>query len=188
MATTYQRIAFEPYMVERFLLTKDGRRKLEQKLSEKTTRFYLVAGGSIRKAARRLLRQAGPKPYAELTEDEKRRFDRWNAEFKAGNIRWKPRKPDKISKPGRPPLLHSTDSFLKSRLYFALSSDRQYVVVGPEVLAKRPKRKRVEWGMGQKAKGTHLRELERYRPFMVPAYLAVEPRMPEYIRRTFAGL
>ena len=66
MATTYQRIVFQPYMRDRFLLDRQGRRKLEQGLTRQTTAFYIVAGGSIRKAARRLLKKAGPKPDAEL--------------------------------------------------------------------------------------------------------------------------
>lgn len=191
MATTYQRITFQPYMRDRFLVDRQGRRKLEQGLTRKTTAFYIVAGGSIRTAARRLLKRAGPKPYAELTESEKQWFDKWNAEYKAGRLRWKPRKPDKVSKPGRPPLLHSADSLLKKKLFFALSHDKQYVVIGPEVLgyseAKKP-RKRPIWVPGQKVKNDHLRQLEYYRPFMVPAYQAVEPRMPEYIRRAFRGI
>jgi hypothetical protein len=101
----------------------------------------------------------------------------------------KPQLPYNTALKGAPPLLHvewdSGTSPLKHRLYYAIktresawnSTAPDEVVIGPEFM-KAKKSKRAGAG-GMKS----LRQLEDEHPFMVPAYKAVEPKFPEYLRQ-----
>jgi len=66
---------------------------------------------------------------------------------------------------------------LKERLFYAISSDNEYVVVGPELY-----KKTVRTAAGGL---TSIEQLEERRPFMRPAYNIVEPKIPYYLERAF---
>ena len=101
----------------------------------------------------------------------------------------KPQLPYQTALKASPPLLHvewdSGTSPLKNRLYYALKTRESAansiapdeVIIGPAHI-KAKKSKRAGTG-GMKS----LRQLEDEHPFMVPAYKAVEPKFPEYLRQ-----
>ena len=101
----------------------------------------------------------------------------------------KPQLPYSTALKGAPPLLHvewdSGTSPLKNRLYYALKTRESAansmapdeVIIGPaHIKAKKSNRAGAN---GMKS----LRQLEDEHPFMVPAYKAVEPKFPEYLRQ-----
>lgn len=129
-------------------------------------RFFLRAGGAIRTTARRSLRKARQKKTSELTDEQRLRYEKWKAMYEAGKSGQKPRRPEIISEPGQPPLLHQKpSSLLKNRLLFALNEDSNGVVIGPE----------------QTSRAGKLQALEGSRPFMRPAYEAIEPRLNSFL-------
>ena len=164
-------------------------RDVAKALNPVTRRFFMRAGAAIRLTARRSLRMARRKKLSELTPAEldrhkaKQRYMRRSlgllrrgkeGAFDEGLID-KSKLPQVISRPGQPPVLHSKDSLLKTRLFFALSRDSDSVVIGPELIGRNKSSVR-RGGLES------LSELERRRPFMNPAYEAIEPRFPEYLR------
>ncbi len=113
--------------------------------------------------------------------------------LKSGNLKLnpyqKPELPYQTALKGDPPLLHvewdSGTSPLKYRLWYALKTRESAfnsmapdeVVIGPaHIKAKKSKQ---TGGNGMK----NVRQLEDEHPFMVPAYKAVEPKFPEYLRQ-----
>lgn len=129
-------------------------------------KFFGRAGGAIRKTAKRSLRKAAQKPLSELTDGERKKFETAVAEWKAGKLASKPRRPERISEPGRPPLLHmKPQSPLKQGLQYAVTADAMDVVVGPS----RTK--------------SILEKLERSRPFMEPALRTIEPSLPKFLQQ-----
>jgi hypothetical protein len=154
--------------------------------------FFMQAGGATRTYARRSLRNAAQVPLAELSDFEREvyqakkrawaaKLNRWVLQYGTktygGPISSKPKRRQKISQPGRPPLLHPKaggKSQLKSLLYFALSPSQDYVVIGPESIGRN---KRIV----RQGELSSIEELEKHRPFMEPAYAYVEPRLPQYL-------
>lgn len=145
-------------------------------LKPKLRRFFNISGGAIRKTARRSLRKAKQTPVSQLTDDQRKRYDILLNLFRDGKLKDRPRRPDMISEPGQPPRLHMQGSYLKALLYYALAPDGKSVVVGPEKLNSTAKRAR-RTGLDS------LQDLEQRRPFMEPAFAAVQPRLPEYLGR-----
>lgn len=124
-------------------------------------------GGMTRLVARRSLKQARKKRSEdELTDIE---HDVWSsrrlAAFEAGE-EIPNDMPDRVSKPGQPPLLHGRRSPLKFLLNYAVESAVEDVVIGPE-RARSAIANRLEFGHGEMAA----------RPFMAPAERTVRPKM-----------
>jgi hypothetical protein len=172
---------FRVQMKARFTRKPDGTLRSELGITERQARFFDVAGGAIRKTARRSLKRAAQKKISDLTPEERESFQRrmawYNAVIRQGGSAQKPRRPDKISQPGKVPLLHMQPSPLKERLFYAVSDDKTYVVVGPELYKK----------TFRKAAGglASIEQLEQSRPFMRPAFNNIEPRIPSYLERAF---
>lgn len=155
-------------------------RPVADTLAPITRRFFMRAGGAIRMTARRSLRNARRMRLSELPQDKRRWYREMRARHRAGQIPWRPELPDAISKPGEPPRLHQKpQSLLKSRLFFALSPDRRSVVIGPEAIGRN---KRLARTSDRGRRGlTTLYDLEQRRPFMEPAFQAIEPRLFEFM-------
>jgi len=153
-------------------------RELAKTLGPTMRRYFTRAGGAIRTTARRSLKRAAQKPLSELTEEQRASYEAWKARYERGQSVLKPRRPEKSAKPGQPPLLHpkrSGGSLLKSRLFFALSEDRTYVVIGPELIGANKRIKRERRGLSS------VEELEQGFPFMEPAFQAILPQLPKYL-------
>ena len=153
-------------------------RELAKTLGPVMRKYFTRAGAVIRSEARQSLVNAAQKKLSDLTEKELKTYRKWQAKFKAGNTPIKPRKPDKSAKRGQPPLLHpkrGAKSLLKSRLFFALSEDRTYVVIGPELIGANKRIKREGRGLSS------VEELEQGFPFMEPAFQAILPQLPKYL-------
>lgn len=148
-------------------------RRIADALDEVVRVSFAVSGAAVMTTARRSLKGPLQKPLAQLTDSER---EWYNARMKAyrerREVRVKPRRPDRVSLPGRPPLLHSPRSVLKYRLLFALNEDSTAVVVGPELLGRN---RRAPRGLST------VEELEKRRPFMAPALEKVAPRIPSYV-------
>jgi hypothetical protein len=145
-------------------------------LRPKLRRFFDVAGGAIRKTARRSLRKARQTPVSQLTDGQRRRYNIQLNLFRDGKLQSRPRRPDMISEPGKPPRLHMQGSPLKTKLNYGVILENRSVVVGPEKIN----------GTATRARRTgldSLQDLEERRPFMAPALAAVQPRLPEYLGR-----
>ena len=154
--------------------------------------FFMHAGGAVRTYARHSLRKAPQVPLAELSDFEREvyqakkrawaaKLNRWVLQYGSktygGLVSSKPKRRQKTSEPGDPPLLHPKaggKSQLKSLLYFALSPSQDYVVIGPESIGRN---KRIV----RQGELSSIEELEKHRPFMEPAYAYVEPRLPQYL-------
>ena len=101
----------------------------------------------------------------------------------------KPELPYGTALKGDPPLLHvewdKGTSPLKNRLWYALKTRESAansmapdeVIIGPAHIRTKPSKQAGANGMKS------LRQLEDQHPFMVPAYKAVEPKFPEYLRQ-----
>lgn len=160
-------------------------------------RFFMRAGAAVRLTARRLLKQAPKKRIADLSRIEAANYAtakklyqqgrRRNTRSMKTSGRWidrsalpqKPVLPDRVAEPGRPPYLHVDwdhgTSPLKHRLWFALTPDKERVVIGPAVIGRNIRV--VKWG------GTpSLARLEQHNPFMVPAFKIIEPKLPDYLQ------
>ena len=133
-------------------------------------KFLMRAGGAIRITAKRQFQSRAQKPVSELTEDQLKRYRRNQERYKAGQLKYKPRRPDKVARPGESPRVHTdkrSESPLAGRIYFALADNNASVVIGPDLLNK-------------KASGITLEKLEQRFPFMEPAFQIIEPRLPGY--------
>lgn len=132
-------------------------------------------GGLTRLVARRSLKKASKK----RNEDELTGFelDIWIQKrlraFEAGEDIPNDM-PDRVSKPGQPPLLHGRSSPLKHLLNYAVDMSIEDVVIGPE-RARSAIANRLEFGHGEQLP----------RPFMAPAERNVRPRMAEMWRGAF---
>jgi len=123
------------------------------------------AGGLVRKIAKRSLRQATKKRNVdELTDDE---LDRYVIRTRIAEQEGlpKPEMPDRVSKPGRPPLLHGKKSPLKHLLFYAVDEAAQDTVIGPERA-----RKAIADKIGKGSK-------RAARPFMAPAEEKARPML-----------
>ncbi|GAB5444366.1 MAG: hypothetical protein Fues2KO_47150 [Fuerstiella sp.] len=123
-------------------------------------------GGFIRKVARRSLKRATRvRSEEELTDTQLDRYVALN--------QWRRRRglepadlPERVSKPGRPPLIHDAASPLKRLLLYKVDRDAGDVVIGPE-RAKKGIVHKLEHGDRQRAP----------RPFMEPARRKAEPHL-----------
>lgn len=142
-------------------------RRIADALNPKMRRFFMRAGGAIRTTARRLLRRARRKRAEELTPGESAAFAFLMQLFRRGQIPNRPKMPEANAAPGEPPRLHQKPtSLLKSRLFFALTPQKDAVVVGPE----------------KTAKSRNLEPLERKFPFMSRAFATIQPRLSDYLK------
>lgn len=167
-------LRFEGSMKQQFL-----DREINRRLDSSTKELFAVAGGSIMTTARRLLKRAAQKKLSDLTAPQLSAYRIAQKEYRKGIRKVKPRKPDKVSKKGKPPLLHSEDSVLKRRLYFAIAKNQKSVVVGPELVSTEAKSK-------SRTGLSSIEELERRRPFMSKAFEKIVPKIPGYLRAAAA--
>jgi len=172
-------------------------REFAKALEPPTLRFLMRAGGAIRVTARRLLKKAPKKRLGELSYIEAENYRTAQRLYRQGKTRnkrqimrtgtWldrsqlpqKPVLPERTAQPGKPPYLHATwdqgTSPLKHRLWFALTSDRESVVIGPAVIGHNIR--------VVKHKGIpSVQRLEEHNPFMKPAFAIIEPKLPDYLR------
>jgi hypothetical protein len=169
------RLSFSQLKMQSRFLDRD----FAKTLNPITQKFFRRAGGAIRTTARRMLRKAPQKQIGELNRFERANYDTARQLYQDGKTTVKPRRPDRTSLPGKPPMLHVTwdsgTSPLRHRLWFALTEDKTSVLIGPAAIGK--KRTQVRQG-GMSS----LRQLERVHPFMEPAYTIIEPRLPDYLK------
>ena len=133
-------------------------------LEKKKIGFFNRVGGSIRKTARRSLRQAPQKKRSDLTSEEKRRYEIQVWEFRKGLRKLKPRRPDRTAQRGKQPFLHMKKSPLKELLLFSVDQKKESVLVGPAQF-----------------KNGNLSQLERGFPFMEPAFRKIEPQIAQHL-------
>jgi hypothetical protein len=152
---------------------------INRKLDPSVAMVFAVAGGSIMTTARRLLKRAAQKKLSDLTAPQLSAYRIAQKEYRKGIRKVKARKPDKVSKKGKPPLLHAEDSILKRRLYFAIAKNQKSVVIGPELVSTQVKSK-ARTGLSS------IEELERRRPFMSKAFEKIVPKIPGYLRAAAA--
>jgi len=123
------------------------------------------AGSFIRTAAKSSLKRARQKSLGEMTAEERRAY-----EVRKGMTQRKgrrpPRRPERTSAPGKPPLLHMRPSPLKRLIYFAYDPARDSVVIGP-LRFGRAGAEALEYGGAVAARRRRVRV--RARPFMRPA-------------------
>lgn len=132
-----------------------------------TRRWLNRVGGFTRKVARRSLKRAKRhRTETTLTDEQLDRWVAWNQIRERQGLEVPAPYPEKTSKPGRPPLLHSSDSPLKRLLVYSADAERGDVVIGPE-RAKTGIAHKLEHGSGR----------IKPRPFMGPAAEKAEPRM-----------
>lgn len=163
-------VRFSANMRSRFV-DRNFARDIERRL----IRFYAISGASVMTTARRLLRGPIQMPLADMSQQQLQRYRNAQKDYRRKTTRNRARRPDKVSRPGNPPLLHSKDSLLKRRLFFALAADKQSVVVGPELF---------NTGASNLYGGLKsVEQLEKVRPFMAPALEKVTPQIPGYLRK-----
>lgn len=163
-------VTFSANMRSRFI-DSNFARDIERRMM----RFYGVAGASVMTTARRSLRGPVQMPLSEMSDLQIQRYRQQQQDYRRKSVRNKARRPDKVSKPGKPPFLHAKPSVLRTRLFFALAPDKQSVVVGPELF--RTGTSNVYGGLKS------VQQLEESRPFMAPALEKVTPRIPSYLRK-----
>ena len=154
-------IGFDGFKVQ---ISRFTDRTLNNHLGKVKRKFFNRTGGAIRLTAKRSLRKAPQKKLNELTREERIRFRIEQSKFKRGKRKTKPRRPDRIAAPGKPPLLHMKKSPLKELIFFYTDQRGESVLIGPSQF-----------------NGGNLKRLEAGNPFMAPALKTIEPRMPEYL-------
>lgn len=164
---------FSAKMQRRFL-----DREINKDISEKTKRFFAIAGGSIMTTARRSLRKRRLKSLSDMTERERRAFKQDQVLYRKGLLARKPRRPGMSAKKGELPRLTTMDSLLRKRLFFAITENKKAVVVGPELLGKDAKAYR-----HRRVGLSTVEQLERNNPFMEPAFKKILPRLPGYLKK-----
>lgn len=152
-------------------------RGLADAMDDATRVSLAISGKAVMTTARRLLKGPIQMPLSEMSEEQLAIYRAAQLDFKIGKRRLPPRRPDKVSKPGKPPLLHEENSRLKRLLWFAVAEGQLSVVIGPEKF-KPPKRQKT-WGLRS------IEELEKVRPFMAPALEKVTPKIPGYVEKAF---
>ncbi len=155
-------------------------RNIAKVLTPFKRRFFMRAGGAIRTTARRMLRKARQQKLTEMGGHDRHNYEVALRLYKQGTSKVKPRRPDVVSEPGKPPVLHvvwdNGTSPLKNRLWFALTEDASAVLIGPAAIGHN--RAVVKHGGI-----STLRDLERSRPFMAPSYKIIQPKFPDYMRQ-----
>lgn len=144
-------------------------RDIARTLKPQTRRFFMRAGGAVRKTAQYSLRYAPQVPLSAYTSEERQKWRIAVAQYKAGNS-YKPRRRDATSKPGNPPLLHIRgQNPLKRNIFFALNDYADQVVIGPTLRRSGGAQRLEHGGEGIQA-----------RPFMAPAFEQIEPRLSSF--------
>lgn len=92
------------------------------------------AGGKIRTVATRSMRPAKQKSKGDLTDAERKTFDRAMKRFNAGKSTIKPKRPLVASNPGEPP--RTRIGLIRKHLFFAYDLESKSLVVGPALLNK----------------------------------------------------
>jgi hypothetical protein len=165
-------VSFEINMKRRFL-----DRVYADELHPVFRKYFMRAGAETRLAARGKLRKAPMLKMSELTKYQRIAYEAWKARYKAGETTIRPRRPDRSAKYGNPPYIHPKPrSLLKDRVFFALSHDKQYVVVGPELVGRNKR-------LYRQGDLSSLEDLEKGWPFMRPAFRDIMPKLPSYLEQ-----
>ena len=166
-------VGFRVEMKKRFLDTG-----FAEALGVNTRVFFAVAGSAVMTASRRLLKMARKQKLSDLTRLQQIEYKRAQKRFRKNPVGAKPKLGTKGSKPGNPPSLHSKNSLLKRRLFFALAPDKRSVVIGPELVGRNARLEK------QKRRGiSSIAELEERFPFVEPGLQLVLPRIPSYVEK-----
>jgi len=135
--------------------------------ADRRARGILSAGGAfVRTAARSALKYAPQKALGALTAEEREGYN-MQVRIARQRGRRRPRRPERTSQPGKPPLLHRRPSPLKRLIFFAYDPVRQSVVIGPLAHGRHPAPHDLEYGGWARIHGRSRRV--RARPFMRPA-------------------
>ena len=156
-------------MIEMLTTIIDKTDRVRRATLAATRKWLGRVGGTVRKIARRSLKRARPmRSEEEMTDDQ---LDDWIA-INAGRRRrgLEPLDlPERVSKPGKPPLLHDKLSPLKRLLVYHVNAEGGEVLIGPE-RSRSGIADRLEYGYGKQLP----------RPFMGPAHEKVKPQMAQW--------
>jgi hypothetical protein len=165
-------ISFEINMKRRFL-----DRVYADELHPVFRKYFMRAGAETRLAAKRKLRKAPMLKMSELTKYQRVAYEAWKQRYKSGQTSIRPRRPDRSAKYGKPPYVHLRPrSLLKDRVFFALSHNKEYVVVGPELVGRNKR-------LYRQGDLSSLEELEKGWPFMAPTFQEMMPKLPSYLEQ-----
>lgn len=154
--------AFRPFKMH---LSRFTDRPIFRDLDKVKLGYFGKTGGAIRKTAKRSLRRAAQVKVSDMTSVERAKYAERMASFKAGKLKTKPRRREKIAAPGAPPVLHmQPKSPLRELLLYSIDDSEKSVVVGPAQF-----------------KGGNLAALENSNPFMAPAMAKIEPQFPSFL-------
>lgn len=132
-----------------------------------TRRWLNRVGGYARRVARNSLKRAKRKRSdEELTDSELDRWVAWNQIRERQGLEVPAPYPERVSKPGNPPLIHDRASPLKRLLFYSADAEAGDVVIGPE-RARKGIAHDLEFGKGKLLP----------RPFMGPAEEKTRPHM-----------
>lgn len=148
-----------------------------------TKKVLSKAGAFVRLDAKSSIKQARQKALGELTEDERKIYERRIKEWKKDKGKKKPKRPVASSRPGEPP--RSVVGTLKKFLFFAYDAQKKSVVIGPaKVNAKGDAPAPLEFGGASTistAKGRRTATIKK-RPYMAPALAKNESKIQEMYR------
>lgn len=141
------------------------------------------AGRFVQLDAKYSIKKARQKALGELTEDERKTYERRVKEWKKDKSKKKPKRPLAASRPGEPP--RSVTGLLKKFLFFAYDAQRKSVVIGPAKLNSPSDAPSVlEYGgttTVRTAKGRRTAIIKK-RPYMAPALAKNESKIQEMYR------
>lgn len=159
-------------------------RAVAKSLDAASRRVLSKFGAFVRRSAKSSLKRARQKKLAEMTPDERRRYDVATMIAKARGQK-KPRRPDIISKPGDPPKLHmKPKSPLRELIFFVYVQGEKAVLIGPTASKQTHGKatQALEYGGASiaKARGRTQTINVAARPFMAPAAQKELPKLREW--------
>ncbi len=137
-----------------------------------------IAGRNVRTTARRSIRPARQKTAAELTDIERREYERrlrrWQKQGRSGP---RPKRPLAPSQPGQPP--RSVTGLLRNFLFYVYDPETQSVVIGPARLNGGDGTAPSLLEFGGSARSRRYRATVRIaaRPYMQPALETERPKL-----------
>jgi hypothetical protein len=144
-------------------------RKVAKSLDAATRKVLSKFGAFVRTRAKSSLKQAAQMTLGEMTPDERAAYEtRVNLAKRRGEK--KPRRPERISKPGDPPKLHKKPSPLKGILFIYDPAEKAVLIGPPATSETRGKAtEALEHGGRSFNKRAGRRQKVAARPFMAPA-------------------
>lgn len=148
-----------------------------------TKKVLIKAGAFVRRDAKSSIKQARQKALGELTEDERKIYERRIKAWKKDKGKKKPKRPMASARPGEPP--RSVTGLLKKFLFFAYDAQKKSVVIGPAKLNTKSDAPSVleTGGMTtvRTVKGRRTATIKK-RPYMAPALAKNEAKIQEMYR------